>query len=123
VLGDRGLVDALRAAALSAPVQCSVGADGIGRYPPEIENAVYNACVGALGSVGSEATRIAISLWTDERLRFAVSNNGARAPDSDPGQDGWLTEARDRLAAVGGALAVESAPSDGTRVVGDVPLR
>jgi signal transduction histidine kinase len=123
VLGDRGLVDALRAAALSAPVECSVETDGIGRYPPEIENAVYYACVGALGNVGSEANRIAISLWTDERLRFAVSNDGSRPPDSDPGQDGWLTEARDRLAAVGGALAVESAPSEGTRVVGDVPLR
>ena len=49
LLSDRGLVEALRAAARSTPLSCTVEADGIGRHSQEIESAVYFACVGAVG--------------------------------------------------------------------------
>jgi signal transduction histidine kinase len=123
LLSDRGLVDALRAAALSAPLSCTVDAGAIGRYPLEIESAVYFACVAAVGNVAGTATRVAISLWTDERLRFEVRDDGPGSPQPDPGQAAWLTDPRDRLAAVGGDLAMESVPDEGTRVTGSVPLR
>jgi signal transduction histidine kinase len=121
VLSDRGLVEALRAAARSTPLSCTVQDDGIGRHSQEIESAVYFACVGALANVGREATRIVVTLREDERLRFEVRDDdpGSRRPD--PGQ-AWLDEPLDRLAAVAGELAVETVPGEGTRVTGSVPL-
>jgi signal transduction histidine kinase len=121
LLSDRGLVDALRAAALSAPMSCTVTASAIGRYPLEIEHAVYFACVEAVSGVGDATTGVAISLWTDERLRFEVRAEGPA--HLDPGQAAWLTDARDRLAAVGGELTHQSLPDEGTRLEGSVPLR
>ena len=123
LLGDRGLVEALRAAALSTPLSCTIDAGGIGRHPLEVESAVYFACVGAVGNVGGEATRVAIRLWEDERLRFEVRDDDPRPRAADPGQVAWLIEPRDRLAAVAGELAVEAVPGEGTRVTGNVPLR
>jgi signal transduction histidine kinase len=122
LLSDRGLVEALHAAARSAPLSCTVEADAIGRHPLEIESAVYFACVGAVANVGREATRIAIRLWADESLRFEVRDNNPASPSPDPGQ-AWLDESRDRLAAMAGELAVEAVPGEGTRVTGSVPLR
>jgi signal transduction histidine kinase len=122
VLSDRGLVEALRAAARSAPVSCTVQDDGIGRHSEEIESAVYFACVGAVANVGREATRIAITLRADERLRFEVRADDAGSARPDPGQR-WLDEPLDRLAAVAGELKVEAVPGEGTRVTGSVPLR
>ena len=78
LLGDRGLVEALRAAALSTPLSCTIDAGGIGRHPLEVESAVYFACVGAVGNVGGEATRVAIKLWEDEHLRFEVRDDDPR---------------------------------------------
>jgi signal transduction histidine kinase len=122
LLSDRGLVEALRAAARSTPVSCTVEADAIGRHALEIESAVYFACVGAVANVGREATRIAIRLWADESLRFEVRDDDSEPPPPDPGQ-AWMDEARDRLAAVAGQLAVDAVPGEGTRVTGSVPLR
>ena len=122
VLSDRGLVEALRAAARSTPLSCTVEDEGIGRHSQEIESAVYFACVGALANVGPDARRIAITLWADERLRFEVRDDDPDAPGLGPG-DGWLNEPRDRLAAVAGELAVDVVPGEGTRVTGSVPLR
>jgi signal transduction histidine kinase len=122
VLSDRGLVEALRAAARSAPLSCAVQDGGIGRHSEEIESAVYFACVGALADLGREATAITITLWADESLRFEVRDDdpGSRGPDR--GQ-AWLDEPLDRLAAVAGELTVEAVPGEGTRVTGSVPLR
>jgi signal transduction histidine kinase len=122
VLSDRGLVEALRAAARSTPVSCTVQDDGIGRHSQEIESAVYFACVGALANLGREATRIVITLRADESLRFEVRDDDPGSPRPDPGQ-AWLDEPLDRLAALAGDLTVEAVPGEGTRVTGSVPLR
>ena len=123
LLSDRGLVEALRAAARSTPLSCTVHADGIGRHSQEIESAVYFACVGARRPTSArEATRIAIRLWADESLRFEVRDDDPGSPRSRSGR-AWLDEPLDRLAAVAGELAVEAVPGEGTRVTGSVPLR
>ena len=123
VLSDRGLVEALRAAARNTPLSCTVQADGIGRHSQEIESAVYFACVGAVANVGREATRIAIRLWADESLRFEVRDDDPGVATSRVPDEAWLDEPRDRLAAVAGDLVVEAVPGEGTRVTGSVPLR
>jgi signal transduction histidine kinase len=122
VLSDRGLVEALRAAARSTALSCTVHDDGIGRHSQEIESAVYFACVGALANVGRDASRIAIRLWADESLRFEVRDDDPASPPLDPAE-AWLDEPLDRLAAVAGELAIEVVPGEGTRVTGSVPLR
>jgi signal transduction histidine kinase len=125
LLSDRGLVDALRAAVRNAPRPCTLDADAhaIGRQPPEIESAVYFACVAALGNVDPAASRMAISLRAADRLHFEVRDD--RPATAQPGQPeaAWLTDARDRLDAVDGELRIEAAAGGGTQVAGSVPLR
>ena len=48
LLEDRGLGEALRAAALQTPIAATVEPDGIGRYSQEVESAVYFCCREAL---------------------------------------------------------------------------
>jgi signal transduction histidine kinase len=121
VLSDRGLVEALREAARSAPVSCTVQDNDIGRHSEQIESAVYFACVEALANVGREATGVTITLWEDESLRFEVRDDDPASRRPDRGQ-AWLDEPHARLAAVAGELAVEAVPGEGTRVTGSVPL-
>ncbi len=103
-------------------MSCTVTDDGVGRHSQQIESAVYFACVEALANVSREATRVMITLWADESLRFEVRDNDPGSRRADRGQV-WLDEALDRLAAVGGELAVEAVPGEGTRATGSVPLR
>ncbi len=66
LLADRGLVEALRAAALGAPLAARVDAEGVGRYDPEIETTVYYACIEALQNAAKHA------IGRDRRLDLAV---------------------------------------------------
>ncbi len=125
LLADSGILEALRAAGRRHPVQTTVKADGVGRYPPELERAVYFACLEALQNSAKHAgtaSAVSITLVDDGALRFAVRDDGTGfdVEDIRPGQG--LTNMRDRLAAVGGELTVESAPGEGTCVRGVVPL-
>ena len=124
LLAGSGLVEALSAAAGTAPIACRVEHAAIGRYPPEIEAAVYFCCLEALQNASKHAgagARASISLSDGEgRLTFDVSDDGA---GFDPAQvDGGvgLTSMRDRLGAIGGSLEIESAPGGGASVRGTV---
>src|SRR6185312_13566882 len=50
LLADMGVAAALDAQARKAPIAVSVEADGVGRYPQEIEAAVYFCALEALRS-------------------------------------------------------------------------
>jgi signal transduction histidine kinase len=124
LLADRGLADALRAAALGASIRTVVSVDGLGRYSPEVESSVYFACLEALQNATKHArgaSRVEIALSGNGALRFAVSDDGAGF-DLAAVNGGGLTSLRDRLTAVGGDLQVASAPGDGTCVSGSVPV-
>ena len=80
LLADRGIVAALRAAGRRHPVPTTIEADGVGRYPPELETAVYFCCLEALQNAAkhaSTASSVSITL-VDElaALRFAVADDG-----------------------------------------------
>ena len=80
LLADQGLVAALEAQARKASVPTEVRSDGIGRYPQDIEAAVYFCVLEALNNVAkyAEATRAEVSLAQDDgHLRFAVVDDGA----------------------------------------------
>jgi signal transduction histidine kinase len=124
LLARAGLRDALRAARLTAAVPTTVRADGIGRYPAEIETTVYFCCSEGLQNAAKHAaaTRVTISLWQDRELHFAVRDDGAGfdVPSTPLGKG--LTNLSDRLAAVGGTITLESTPGQGTVLGGSIPL-
>ena len=55
LLQDRGLTDALAAAALRAPIAARVEAQGLGRYPPDVEATVYFCCLEAVQNAAKHA--------------------------------------------------------------------
>lgn len=127
LLVDHGLEDALAAVARRSSPPTTFEADGIGRYPHEIEAGVYFCCLEALQNVGKHAgagARARIRLWqTSGRLSFEVGDDGVGYDVGSARRDGTgLTNMSDRLGALGGTLAVDSAPGAGTTVRGSVPL-
>ncbi|HEY6605097.1 MAG TPA: histidine kinase, partial [Gaiellaceae bacterium] len=122
LLADRGIVEALRAVGRRHPVQTTIEANGVGRYPPELERAVYFCCLEALQNAAkhaSTASTVSITLLDDgAALRFAVRDDGIGFAAGGIAAGQGLTNMRDRLAAVGGELAIESAPGEGTSVLG-----
>ena len=75
-----GLVDALRAFAMTARAPIEIVDDGIGRCAPTVEAAIYfcamEAVQNATKHAGSHA-RVTITLGRDEeRVRFAVADDG-----------------------------------------------
>ena len=126
-LADRGVVEALRSAALQAPLPTTVLATGTRRrYPTEVESAVYFCCLEALQNAAKHArgaTAVVLDVLADgERLRFDVRDDGAGFEPEHAPQGVGMTSMRDRLAAVGGELAIVSSPGHGTRVIGTIPL-
>jgi signal transduction histidine kinase len=124
LLIQRGLAEALRAAGRSAPLPAVVDTDGIGRYPPEIEATVYFACMEALQNAAKHArgaSGLVVSVTRNPHLRFEVRDDGEGFDPTAVSAGNGLTNMRDRLAAVGGALHVESAPGAGCVVSGVIP--
>jgi signal transduction histidine kinase len=124
-LAERGLCEALRAAALSAPIYTTVTPDGVGRHASEIESAVYFSVLEALQNASKHAegaTLVAISLSESEVLRFEVRDDGAGFDPHAGSEGAGIANIRDRIAAVGGSVEISSAAS-GTVVAGAIPLR
>ncbi|MDP9301045.1 MAG: histidine kinase, partial [Actinomycetota bacterium] len=56
LLADKGLPEALTAQTRKSPVPVAVESDGVGRYQPEIESAIYFCCLEALQNVAKYAS-------------------------------------------------------------------
>ncbi|MCA1834505.1 MAG: histidine kinase [Actinomycetota bacterium] len=126
LLADRGLGEALTASATRAALPTHVASDGIGRYSPEIEAAVYFCCLEAVQNAGKyagEGAHVTITLREDAgALVFEVADNGAGFDVGKQGIGAGFTNMSDRVGATGGSLRVESAPGKGTKVIGLVPI-
>jgi signal transduction histidine kinase len=125
LLAERGLTEALGAAGRSAPLPTIVDAASIGRYPPEIEATIYFSCMEALQNAAKHATGatgVTIALAHNPHLRFTVSDDGGGFDPSVAAAGTGITNMRDRLAAVGGELHVDSAPGRGTRISGVIEV-
>ena len=126
VLADRGLVDALRAAARNSPLAVTVSAGTIARHPEDVETAVYFSCLEALQNAAKHTARdttVWISLAVDDDLLFNVRDNGIGFELNGKPAGTGLANMRDRIEAVGGRLTIESKSGEGTCVSGSVPLR
>jgi signal transduction histidine kinase len=124
LLADKGLPAALEAQARKSPVPVEIRSDGVGRYPQDVEAAIYFCALEALQNVAkyAAARRVGIRLASsDGHLRLEVEDDGAGF-DAETATGTGLTNMRDRLEALGGRFEVRSAPGRGTTVVGSVPL-
>ena len=100
--------------------------DGLGRYAQEAEAAVYFCCLEAMQNVAkyAEASSVRVKLRIEDgELTFEVSDDGKGFdPERTPTGAG-LENMADRLAALGGSLAIRSQPGRGTTVSGRLPVR
>jgi signal transduction histidine kinase len=125
LLADQGLPAALEAQVRKAAVPTTVEADAVGRYPQEVESAIYFCALEALNNVAkyAEATHATVRLsQRNGRLTFSVADDG-RGFDPDAARGGTgLQGMADRLVAIGGELSIDTAPGGGTSVSGQVPM-
>jgi signal transduction histidine kinase len=125
LLADKGLAVALQAQARKAVLPVTIDADGVGRFPVDVESAVYFSCLEALQNVAkyADAGRASIRLSDGSgELRFEVRDDGRGFDPSSTSYGTGLQGIADRIAALGGELVVTSAPGDGTAVAGRLPL-
>jgi len=127
LLASEGLGAAMVAASRRAVIPTQVHADGIGRYLPELEAAVYFCCLEALQNAGKYAGDGASATvriqQENDTLVFEVHDTGAGFEPTSQGRGAGMTNMMDRVGAVGGALRVDSSPGRGTTVKGTIPLR
>jgi signal transduction histidine kinase len=127
LLAERGLPEALAAAAGRAALPTSVEAEGVGRYPQPLEAAIYFCVLEALQNAGKHAGEGAeahITMREDEgALLFEVADDGAGFDMATGAHLGHgFVNMTDRVGAIGGTVSVESTPGGGTTISGRVPL-
>ena len=125
LLADKGLAVALGAQAAKAQVPTTVEALSVGRYPQELESAVYFCCLEALQNIAkyARASSAAVRLQqVDGALDFVVQDDGVGFNPATTPRGSGTTNMVDRLEALGGTLEVRSRPGDGTTISGRVPV-
>jgi signal transduction histidine kinase len=126
LLADKGLAAAVEAQARKSLVPIAVEADGIGRFPQEIEAAVYFCVLEGLQNALKHAdpTQTIVRLAaTNGRLMFEIADDGRGFDPEASARGTGLQGMADRLDAIGGTLEVRSAPGAGTTVTGRLPAR
>jgi len=124
VLADFGLAAALQAQAARSPLPVEVDMDGTGRYPLEVEAAVYFCCLEALQNAvkHAHASRVAISVRDQAgQLSFTVADDGQGADPGSAHRGSGIQNMMDRMAALGGTLELSAGPDGGTTVTGRLP--
>jgi signal transduction histidine kinase len=107
VLEDEGLAAALRTHLGRVGASVAIDSDAIGRYPSQIEAAIYYCCVEALqGVTGPAAVRLG---GRHGGVDFSVSGCGPL--------DGRLQRIEDRIEALGGSVQF-----DGSSLGGSIPI-
>jgi signal transduction histidine kinase len=125
LLRDRGLGEALRTAANRSPLPCDVDVDLPGRYPEQVETAAYFCCLEAMQNAGKYAgdgATLTVHVRGDgTELCVELVDDGAGFDTAGTGFGHGFENMQDRLGAIGGQLAVESAPGKGTTVRATIP--
>ena len=121
-----GVADALATLASDTPpaVTLSVPEPKV-RWPPELEAAVYFTCAEAIQNATkhAHASRVEVRLAaTSAEMSFEVRDDGQGFELPQESLGTGLSGMRDRVEALGGALAVSSSPGRGTTVRGQLPL-
>lgn len=111
LLVDSGLTEALRAAANRSPLRTVVEADGVGRYPADMEAAAYFCCLEALQNAGKHAgagATVTIRIREEAGgLLFSVADDGPGFATTTKGLGQGFVNMADRVGAIGGRLRAE----------------
>ena len=122
VLVERGLVDAVRALALDAPVEVTVDSSVPSRPERPVESAVYFAVAELLANVAkhARATEVTVELGYGTRMLTAtVTDDGCGGAAASAGSG--LSALERRAAAFGGSLEVYSPAGGPTRITMVIP--
>lgn len=127
LLASRGLTEAIAAATRRGGGEsvtfCS---EGIDRYAPEVEAAVYFCCLEALQNAAKHApgSPVDVTLASDgTSLRFEITDRGPGFGAAVESSGQGRINMADRIGAVGGTLQWRNAPEGGAVVAGSVPIR
>jgi len=121
LLADKGLAAAIDAQARRSPLSVRVESDGIGRYPQDVETAVYFCTLEALQNAAKYASpqEVVVRLREEDgELVFTIQDDGQGFDQATTELGSGLQNMADRLAALGGELFVDSRPGEGTLVEG-----
>jgi signal transduction histidine kinase len=125
LLEEQGIAAALAAQYVRSSLPVRMEADGIGRYPIELEAAVYFCALEALQNAAKYANATTITIAFRERdgaLEFSVADDGGGFDAGSNGTGTGIQGMRDRMAVFGGDAEIESSPGLGTIVRGRVPV-
>lgn len=126
LLRDRGIAEALRAAANRSPLATIVETEELGRFDTELEAAVYFCCLEAMQNAGKHAGEgstitIVVRREADE-VFFSIADDGAGFDTAAFAGGHGFENMGDRLGAIGGRLQVESTVGVGTTISGWLPV-
>lgn len=125
LLDSENLVAAIRAQAASAAVPVEISANGVERYPRDVESAAYFAALEAMTNavIHGEAKHVAITIdGSPGELSVEVWDDGIGFDQTAVEPGVGLVNIRDRVEALGGQLAVTSAGGAGTTLSATIPL-
>ncbi len=125
LLEEQGVAAALAAQYQRTDLPVRLNTDDTGRYPIELEAAVYFCTLEALQNIAKYADAEAIDVTIAEQegsLTFEVTDDGTGFDPATTPQGSGLNNMRDRLSVLGGYVTVESTPGRGTTIRGRVPL-
>lgn len=129
-LDDFGLVAALERLTATfterSGIQAELEATPMGeRLPPDVETALYRLVQEALTNVVKHAGATRVSIVLTRRatgVGILVEDDGhGFDPESVRADSLGLVGMRERVALLGGTLAIETSPGSGTTVVGQIP--
>jgi signal transduction histidine kinase len=122
VLTERGLGPALKELVFLAPMSIELDVPDDERLPEPVEAAAYYVVAEALANVAKYASAASVSVTVERRngnTLIEVADDGVGGADRAKGSG--LRGLSDRVEALGGTLAVESAPGLGTRLRAEIP--
>jgi PAS domain S-box-containing protein len=123
ILTDRGLGPALEALAARAPLPVEVSALPEDPLPGPVQAAAYYVVAEGLTNVVKYARASGVTVCierVDGLARVEVADDGVGGADPTGGTG--LRGLSDRIEALDGRLAVESAPGSGTRLRAEIPV-
>ena len=125
LLEARGLAEAFGAVARRSPIPIEIAADGVGRFAPSVEAALYftglEALANATKHAGAADVRLVLTSSPTHGLTMTVTDDGPGFDVDQTTNSGGMFNMADRIAAVGGTFDVESTVGTGTRLVARVP--
>jgi signal transduction histidine kinase len=124
LLAAEGLQTALNAQARKSPLDIEVDAE-VGRYPQDLEAAVYFCCLEAFQNAAKYAGHCEVNVRLREEdggLRFDVADSGCGFDPTSVESGMGTRNMSDRIESLDGRLTITSTPGGGTTVSGWVPL-